>query len=93
MVFLDVPDVSQADLDAALVTYNADPTAEDAAYATRDQGRRVGRFQQRFGDDPVVQAVVEVMRIELNVLRASIPLPDISAGQMDGKVRAKIANP
>lgn len=90
---LTVPDVNQVDLDAALVTYNADPTAEDAAYATRDQGRRVGRFQQRFGDDPVVQAVVEVMRIELNVLRASIPLPDISAGQMDGKVRQKIANP
>lgn len=90
---LDVPDVDQVDLDAALVTYNADPTAADAAWTQKFAAREIGRNQQRFGDDEVAQAVIEVMRIELNVLRASIPLPDITAGQMDGKVRAKIANP
>ncbi|MCK5644833.1 MAG: hypothetical protein KAJ19_28800 [Gammaproteobacteria bacterium] len=90
---LDVPDVDQVDLDAALVTYNADPTAADAAWTQKFAAREIGRNQQRFGDDEVAQAVIEVMRIELNVLRASIPLPDITVGQMDGKVRAKIANP
>lgn len=90
---LDVADVSQPDLDAALVTYNADPTAADAAWTQKFAAREIGRNQQRFGDDEVAQAVVEVMRIELNVLRALHSLPDISAGQMDGKVRQKIANP
>jgi len=90
---LDVADVSQPDLDAALVTYNADPTAADAAWTQKFAAREIGRNQQRFGDDEVAQAVVEVMRIELNVLRALHSLPDISAGQMGGKVRQKIANP
>ncbi len=90
---LDVAEVSQPDLDAALVTYNADPTAADAAWTQKFAAREIGRNQQRFGDDEVAQAVVEVMRIELNVLRALHSLPDISAGQMGGKVRQKIANP
>lgn len=90
---LEVPDVSQVDLDAALVTYNADPAAADAAWTQSFAAREIGRNQQRFGDDEVTQAVIEVMRLELNELRALHSLPDISAGAMDGAVRSKIANP
>lgn len=90
---LEVADVSQPDLDAALVDYTANQAAIDTAFQATEDATTVGELQQEFGGDRIIQALTEVMRIELNVLRASIPLPDISAGQMDGKVKQKIANP
>jgi hypothetical protein len=90
---LEVGDVSQPDLDAALITYAADQANIDAAFQAAQDALTVGELQQAFGDDRIIQAVTEVMRIELNELRALHSLPDIPVGQMDGKVRAKIANP
>lgn len=90
---LDVPDVDQATLDAALVTYNADPAAADAAWAGSFAAREIGRNQQRFTDDEVAVALLEAVREELNTLRALHSLPDIAQGAFEGAVRNKIANP
>lgn len=90
----DVPDVSQPDLDTALADYVANQAARDADFQVVRDGETVGELQQKFGDDEVLNAVVEVMRTELNNLRAQhTGMPAISAGAMDGAVRAKIANP
>jgi hypothetical protein len=90
---LDVPDVDQATLDAALVTYNADPAAADAAWVQSLAAREIGRNQQRFNDDEVANALLEAVREELNTLRALHSLPDIAQGAFQGAVRNKIANP
>jgi hypothetical protein len=90
---LDVPDVDQATLDAALVTYNADPAAADAAWVQSLAAREIGRNQQRFNDDEVANALLEAVREELNTLRALHSLPDIAQGSFQGAVRNKIANP
>lgn len=90
---LTVPDVDQVDLDAALVTYNANPSAGNAGWVQKKAAMQIGRNQQRFNGDGVAQAVLEALRDELNTLRSQHSLPDISAGALQGSVRNKIANP
>lgn len=90
---LEVPDVSQVDLDAALVTYNADPAAADAGWVQSFAAREIGRNQQRFNNDEVANALLDAVREELNTLRALHSLPDIAQGALQGSVRNKIANP
>lgn len=93
---IEVGDVSQSALDAALVDYTANQASIDTAFQASQGAASVGELQQEFGDDVIINAVAEVMRIELNEIRARFsgpPLPAIPAGQMDGKIRAKIANP
>ncbi len=90
---LEVHGVSQAVLDAAFADYTANQVARDAEYQVVLETEATGQVIQNYNNDRSDRAIVDALREELNVLRASIPLPDISAGQMDGKVRQKIANP
>jgi len=90
---LEVVDVTQAALDAALVDYTANQAARDAAFQVTVDAETVGSKQQEFNDDDVLRAAVDALREEINILRALHALPDISKGAMEGSVRNKIANP
>lgn len=90
---IPIPPGNQAQLDGKLIAYNAGQAGIDAAFATFDKGRRDTAFGNKYDADEVLNAVVEVMRLELNTLRALHALPDITAGAMDGAIKAKIANP
>lgn len=86
-------DIPQPALDALLVNYSADVANINAAFLQAEAATTTGEEQQRYNDDRVDIAIVDALREELNVLRALHALPDIPQGQMDGKVRAKIATP
>lgn len=83
----------QATVDASLVTYVADQANIDNDLDADDAAVSTGALIQRYDNDPVLIAIADVFREELNVLRALHALPDIQQGQMNGKVHNKIANP
>ncbi len=90
---LDVPDVSQVDLDAALVTYNADPAAADATWTQKFADMRVARKQAEFDDREVLRAFAKLLVQELNILRALHSLPPRTFDQLRTAIRDDIANP
>ncbi len=90
---LDVPDVSQVDLDAALVTYNADPAAADAAWTQKFADMKVTRKQAEFDDREVLRAFAKLLVTELNILRALHSLPPRTFDQLRTAIRNEIANP
>ena len=90
---LDVPDVNQVDLDAALVTYNADPAAADAAWKQKFADMRVARKQAEFDDREVLRAFAKLLVQELNILRALHGLPPRTFAQLRTAIRNEIANP
>ncbi len=90
---LDVPDVSQPDLDAALVTYNADPATADAAWAQKFTDMETTRKQAEFDDREVLRAITKLIVQELNILRAIEGLPPRTFDQVRTAIRNEIANP
>lgn len=90
---IPIPPGNQVQLNGKLTAYNANQAAIDAAFSVDEDNRQDTRLQQKYDNDEVLNAVVEVMRLELNTLRALHALPDITAGAMDGAIKAKIANP
>lgn len=93
---LIIPSAVQQVLDGKLIAYHANQANIDAAFAVTRAAQATAREERAYTEDGNLNAVVEVMRVELNELRARFsgpPLPDITEGQMDAKVRAEIANP
>ncbi len=90
---LTVPDVDQATLDAALVTYNADPAAADAAWAQKFADMETTRKQAEFDDREVLRAFAKLIMNELNILRALHSLPPRTFDQLRTAIRDEIANP
>jgi len=90
---LTVPDVSQPDLDAALVTYNADPAAADAAWTQKFSDMETTRKQAEFDDREVLRAFAKLLVQELNILRALHSLPPRTFAQLRTAIRDEIANP
>ena len=83
----------QAVIDAQLVTYTADQTNIDNDLDTSDQAADVAKDILRYQNDVVINAVVEVYRVELNILRVAAGLPARSEGFIDGQITAEIAAP
>lgn len=84
----------QATIDAALVNYIADQANIDKAHDATVDADNVGRLQREFAADVILNAVVEVVRVELNDLRAEhTGKPAIQPAAFDALIRAKIANP
>ena len=90
---LDVADVSQPDLDSALVTYNADPAAADAAWTQKFSDMETTRKQAEFDDREVLRAFAKLLVKELNILRDLHGLPPRTFDQLRTAIRNEIANP
>lgn len=83
----------QAIIDAQLVTYTGDQTNIDNDLDASDEAAQVAKDILRYQNDAVLNAIVEVYRQELNILRGIEGLPDRSAGFIDGAITSEIASP
>jgi len=85
--------INQAALDGRATAYQAQQAQADQDHQDARAAAATAGLQNQYGNDINLNAVVEVMRVELNELRALHSLPDITEPAMDAKVRAEIANP
>lgn len=88
----DVPDVSQPDLDAALVDYTANQAARDSAFVQVRTDAETSRVQDSFDDDErrLLRGFAELLIDELNTLRTLHSLPDRTFAQLRTALRNKI---
>jgi predicted DNA-binding protein (UPF0251 family) len=87
---LEVTDVTQAALDAALATYVADQTNIDAATAaSRVTISRDGE-KEAYDNKRLFRALVEVLLDEINALRTIEGLPDRTLAQARTAIQGKI---
>lgn len=92
---LEVPDVSQPDLDAAFADYTANQVARDASWTMRSILPNLGiaRHQTEFDDREVLRAFAKLIMNDLNILRALHSLPPRTFAQLRTEIRNEIANP
>lgn len=92
---LEVPDVSQPDLDAAFADYTANQVARDASWTMLSilPDLRIARHQTEFDDREVLRAFAKLFVTELNILRAIEGLPPRTFDQVRTAIRDEIANP
>jgi hypothetical protein len=90
---LEVPDVSQADLDTAFADYTANQVARDAAWAVKEADLKTASGQAEFDDREVLRAFAKLLVSELNILRAIEGLPPRTFAQLRTAIRDEIANP
>lgn len=90
---LEVGDVTQPDLDAALITYAADQANIDNDFADKMADEKADREKDEFDDKSDLTALIKVMVEELNVLRALHAIPDLNFGTVNASVRSKIGQP
>lgn len=85
---LEVPDVAQAALDAAFLDYDTNQAAIDAATAATRKTERKDASKAEFDVNRELNAIVEVIRDELNALRRQHALADKTFAEL----RAAILN-
>lgn len=92
---LEVPDVSQSDLDAAFADYTANQVARDASWTMLSilPNLRIARQQTEFDDREVLRAFAKLIMNDLNTLRALHSLPPRTFAQLRTEIRNEIANP
>jgi hypothetical protein len=89
---LEVTDVTQAALDAALATYVADQANIDAATAAAGVAISRDKEKDLYDSRRLFRALVEVLIDEINVLRAIESLPNRTLAQARTAIQAKIDN-
>lgn len=87
---VEIPQVDQATLDAALVTYAADVATINADFADKLADEEKDRRKDHFDDNSHVTATIKEMVIQLNELRALHGLPDLNFGQVNASIRNRI---
>jgi len=87
---LEVPDVTQAALDATFANYTANQAAIDAATAAAKLTGRKTTEKNRFDTDLIFKAFAELLIDELNTLRAFHGLPGRTFAQLRTAIRKKI---
>lgn len=89
---LDVPDVTQSALNAALVDYQANQAAREADFAQAQTNRERDRVRDTFDDDErrLLRAFAELLVDELNTLRALHSLPPRTITQLRNAIRNKV---
>lgn len=92
---ISLPGIVQATADAALADYVANQAARDAAWAAKLETENKERATRPSHRPPQLFPLLEVMKDELNVLRAaqSPPLPPLQTGPLRAALNNKIRNP
>ncbi len=90
---LQVEDVTQPDLDTALVDYIADQANIDNDFEEKMADEKADGEKDQFDDKSDLTALIKVMVEELNVLRALHAIPDLNFGTVNASVRSKIGQP
>lgn len=89
---LDVPDVTQPALDAALVDYTANQAARDATFIQQEIDAETARVKDTFDDNErrLLRAFAETVLDELNNLRAQHGLAARTMAQLRTAIRNKL---
>lgn len=90
---LEVGDVTQPALDAALITYIADQANIDADFADKLKDEEDDRVKDEFDDDSIVTAIVKEMVDQLNAIRANAGMPALNFGTVNAAIRSRIGQP
>ncbi len=87
---VEIPQVDQATLDAALITYAADLTSINDDFADKLADEEKDRRKDLFDDNSHTTAHIKEMVILLNELRALHGLPDLNFGTVNASIRNRI---
>ena len=92
---LNLPGIAQPAADAALADYVANQAARDAAWTAKRETDIRERATRPSHRPPQLFPLLEVMKDELNVIRAaqSPPLPPLQTGPLRAALNDKIRNP
>lgn len=87
---LEVPDVTQAALDAALIGYVADQANIDAAFTQVEVDAVLDVERDRLDNEKILKAFAELLVDEFNILRAIEGLPPRTFAQLRTAIRNKV---
>ncbi len=87
---IEIRQVDQATMDAALITYTADQANIDNDFADKIADIAKDLRKDRFDDNSHVTATIKEMVIQLNELRALHGLPDLNFGTVNASIRNRI---
>ncbi len=92
---LNLPGIAQPAADAALADYIANKAARDAAWTAKVEDETRERATRQDHRPPQLFPLLEVMKDELNVIRAALspPLPPLQTGPLRAALNNKIRNP
>ena len=89
---LEVPDVTQAVLDAALSDYETNQTTYDAATATALDAANKALAKAKLGNDKCLVGILQGLVGEINLLRAEHTLPARTEAQVRTAIETNIDN-
>jgi len=87
---IEIPQVDQPTLDAALVTYAADVATINADFQDKLDDEEKDRRKDEFDDNSHTTALIKEMVDQLNELRALHSLPALNFGQVNASIRNKV---
>lgn len=87
---LEVPDVTQAALDAALITYAANQAAIDAAFTQVEIDTELDKERDELDNQKILKALAELLVDEFNILRVIEGLPPRTFDQLRTAIRNKV---
>jgi hypothetical protein len=87
---LEVSDVTQAALDAALIGYVADQANIDAAFTQTEVDAELDKERDALDNQKILKAFAELLVDEFNVLRTLHGLPDRTFAQLRTAIRNKV---
>ncbi len=90
---LQVDDVTQPDLDAALADYSANQAARDADFQDVVDDEAADRAKDEFDDDSIVTAIIKEMVDQLNDIRAQTGQAALNFGTVNANIRNRIGQP
>lgn len=90
---LEVPDVTQAALDAAFADYVANQVDRDNDFGLKLADEKRDREKDEFDDKSDLTALIKEMVDQLNVLRALHALPALNFGPVNADIRNRIGQP
>jgi hypothetical protein len=90
---LQVEDVTQPALDAALVDYAANQATRDADFQDILDDIANDLAKDEFDDDSIVTAIIKEMVDQLNDIRAQTGQPALNFGQVNADIRNRIGQP
>ncbi len=88
----EVPDVTQAALDAAFADYVANQAARDTAFAQAQTDEETQKVKDTFDDEErrLLRAFAEVVKDEINILRGQHGLAARTLAQLRTAIRNKV---
>jgi hypothetical protein len=86
----EVPDVTQAALDAALIGYVADQANIDAAFTQTEVDAGLDEERDKLDSEKILKAFAEMVVDEFNILRAIEGLPPRTFAQLRTAIRNKV---